>query len=36
MDARKSEIDKMHSFLVERQNTIYSNVDSLNMKESEL
>ena len=36
MDARKQEIDKMLSFLVERQQTIYKNVDSLNIKHSEL
>lgn len=36
MDAQKQEIDKMHTALVERQQSIYQNVGTLNSKDGEL
>lgn len=36
MDARKSEIDKMHSYLIERQSTIFGSAESLNTREVEI
>lgn len=36
MDARKSEIDKMHSYLIERQSAIFGSAESLNTREVEI